>query len=343
MMRLLASFLAICCLALLVSPAAAQTLVGQIPVPPLFVTDLAVNPFTGTVYVTSSNPGELSVLDGRTRSVVDTIQLGFPQAQSVAVNFLENRVYVGVHDIGTGNSSVVVISGRSRRVLHTIYLSSGGGGLVSIAVDPLRNRVYVADANNWNLTIIDGRTNRILATVDLGIQPASVSVNTITNRIYVVGNSAEGQLLVINGRTGAVSQAIAVGQRLSQVAVDEANNHVFLLAPGNDLAGEPGTIYAVNGTTNSLITTIQGFDTGIAVDPLRNILWAVGSVPSDTGHPTGIVALIDARTNAILSTASIPDFGRIAVDPVTDTGYVLGVFGEVDVLSGRDVAQHHHE
>jgi hypothetical protein len=148
---------------------------------------------------------------------------------------------------------------------------------------------------------------------------------------------------MINGRTGALSQVTAVGQRLSQVAVDEANNHIFLLAPGNEFAGVPGTIYVVNGTTKSLITTMQGFDTGIAVDPFRNILWAVGSVTSETGSPSGIVALIDARRNVILSTASIPDSGRIAVDPVTDTGYVLGVFGEVDVLSGRGVAQHHHE
>jgi len=47
--------------------------------------------------------------------------------------------------------------------------------------------------------VIDGSTNLVIATIDVGSGPAAVGVNPKTNRVYVAQQG--GGVAVINGRT----------------------------------------------------------------------------------------------------------------------------------------------
>ncbi len=67
----------------------------------------AVNPVTGTVYVTNSGSGTVSVISGRTHRVTGTITTGVNGPYGVAVNPRTGTVYVTNIDGGT----VSVISG----------------------------------------------------------------------------------------------------------------------------------------------------------------------------------------------------------------------------------------
>ena len=61
------------------------------------------------------------------------------------------------------------------------------------------NKIYVANFNGNNVTIIDGSTDTVLKTVSgLGNQPDSVVANPVTNKIYVasrVNGTAAGDLM----------------------------------------------------------------------------------------------------------------------------------------------------
>jgi DNA-binding beta-propeller fold protein YncE len=329
-----ATKLAMCLLVFSAQLALAQSYVGQISVPIFFASDIAVNPLTDRVYVTSSNPATVSIYNGRTRALLSTILTGDAYAMSVAVNPTTHRVYVGTQlDPASQDCSVVVIDGRTNRIIDTIHLSSGGGGLVSIAVNPTTNRVYVADANNLAITVIDGATDRIVDIVGLGNQPKSVAVNHFTNRIYAVVNSPAGQLFEIDGRTNRLSEPIAINRQAAQLAIDVMNNRIFILASELPFADSPGAIFVVEGRRNRLIKVIPDFNTSIAVDPLTNRLWAVNLTAGDTGT----VSLINAKTSRVISNLSIGLglAGKIVVNPVTNTAYVLGELGKADVLSGR--------
>jgi YVTN family beta-propeller protein len=49
-------------------------------------------------------------------------------------------------------------------------------------VNPVTNKVYVANSGSNSVTVIDGATNDTL-TVDAGDGPYAVAVNTVTNKV----------------------------------------------------------------------------------------------------------------------------------------------------------------
>ena len=54
-----------------------------------------------------------------------------------------------------------------------------------MAVNPNTNRIYVANYGSNNVSVIDGASNTVVATVAVGSDPDGVAVNPNTNRIYV--------------------------------------------------------------------------------------------------------------------------------------------------------------
>ena len=75
-----------------------------------------------------------------------------------------------------------------------------GSGPEGIAVNPTTNRVYVANTSDSSVTVIDGATDTVLATVRTGSYCQAVAVNPTTNKIYVANNYAHS-VTVIDGAT----------------------------------------------------------------------------------------------------------------------------------------------
>ncbi|HKP99889.1 MAG TPA: hypothetical protein VJ735_06120 [Actinomycetes bacterium] len=59
-----------------------------------------------------------------------------------------------------------------------------------MAVNPKTNTVYVNSANENAVMVIDGRTNTVVATVDVDSLPQGVAVNTRTNAVYVANQDS---------------------------------------------------------------------------------------------------------------------------------------------------------
>ena len=54
----------------------------------------------------------------------------------------------------------------------------------AVAINPVTNKIYVANYNSGDVTVIDGATNTT-ATVTAGTHPWAVAVNPVTDKIYV--------------------------------------------------------------------------------------------------------------------------------------------------------------
>ncbi|MEX6702938.1 hypothetical protein ABS315_25640 [Peribacillus frigoritolerans] len=54
-------------------------------------------------------------------------------------------------------------------------------------MNPNTNRIYVANDFSNNVSVIDGATNTVIATVGVGGVPRGVVVNPNTNAIYLLG------------------------------------------------------------------------------------------------------------------------------------------------------------
>ncbi|HZT06529.1 MAG TPA: hypothetical protein VFC51_05825 [Chloroflexota bacterium] len=71
---------------------------------------------------------------------------------------------------------------------------------VGIAVNRVTNRIYVADENGADISVIDGSSNSVLPSIPLPGSPHYPAVNANTNRIYVdaVGDHQKCRELIAN-------------------------------------------------------------------------------------------------------------------------------------------------
>jgi YVTN family beta-propeller protein len=82
------------------------------------------------------------------------------------------------------------------------------------------NRVYVTNEGDDTVSVVDGATNTVSATIPVGVAPLGVAVSETFNRIYVV-NSADGTVSIIDGTTNTVIDTVAVGANPQFIGVLE--------------------------------------------------------------------------------------------------------------------------
>jgi YVTN family beta-propeller protein len=96
---------------------------------------------------------------------------------------------------------VAVIDGLTNVVITTF--SSLESQPIGLDVNPLTNRVYVANFMSNTIAVFDGGTFSPVSTVPTGAQPLGVGVNPSTNLIYV-SNQGSNSVSVIDGNTNTV-------------------------------------------------------------------------------------------------------------------------------------------
>src|SRR5687767_1708302 len=188
----------------LVRDASSGILIAAIPVAPRVV-QVAVNPHTNLIYAISST-GMLTVIDGLTDSVVATLAAG-PSGTAIGINTATSRIYVGTSagltvidgyvqtvaarlpgvyadpDIAVNETTnriyatsrqenlLRAVDGRTHAVVAALAVGDRPAG---VAVDPLSNRIYVANAGTPiagagdTVTVIDGDPQPIGASLSVG-------------------------------------------------------------------------------------------------------------------------------------------------------------------------------
>ena len=63
--------------------------------------------------------------------------------------------------------------------------------------------VYVANYYDNTISVIDGKTNRVTITIPVDTHPSAISVNPLTNIIYISSRAHE-LISVINGTTNTM-------------------------------------------------------------------------------------------------------------------------------------------
>jgi YVTN family beta-propeller protein len=73
----------------------------------------------------------------------------------------------------------------------------------AVAVNPSTNIAYVANRDSNTVSVIDGKTNRVIIDVHVGSRPSAISLNPSTNIAYVANND-DNTVSVIDGKTNRV-------------------------------------------------------------------------------------------------------------------------------------------
>ncbi|MGD0115689.1 MAG: YncE family protein [Dehalococcoidia bacterium] len=215
------------------------------------------------------------------------------------------------------------------RVVASIDLAPEARWPMAVAVDPTNNRIYVANYDTDNVSVIDGATNTVVATVPVGHGPSELAVNPATNRIYVVSTKSDNRIFVIDGATNTVATTITMDTQPRAVAVDPVTNRVYVTqsdALGKEIVVIDG---AANSATRPIVLDSPADD--IAVNPHTNRIYVVDGFVEGAADS---VSVVDGRTRRIV--AKVP-VGRmplwIVVNALTNRIYVATV-GGVSVIDG---------
>ncbi len=200
---------------------------------------------------------------------------------------------------------------------------AAGGNPAAVAVDPVANRIYVANMDSASVTVIDGASNAA-SKIAAGTNPSAIAVNPATKRVYVA-NQGSDTVTVIDGATGSTT-TVAVGSGPIALAVNPSTNRIYV-------ANRNGTdITVIDGASNavSAIHTGGTLAMAIAVNPVTDKVY-VANFSSNT------VSVVNGAAHALEATIAVPRGpGRVAVNPVTNKVYI-GSFtasGEITVLDG---------
>ena len=294
--------------------------------------NVATDPLTHMVYVTE--PNGLAVINGRTNKLVTTIRLPGHSPQETLTDRLRNaatdpltgRVYV----TDAIQHSVVVIAERTNKVVATIPV---GGRTYWIATNQVTGMVYVQDwrRSSTQVAVIDGRTNTVVARIpENGLYSLGITVNQLTNTVYVAGTSVGG-VLVINGRTNKIVAIVPGTGGDQRIAADPQANTIYADVPEAD---GPGYLQVINGRTKTVTATISSagqsiYPEGIATDPLTHFVYAANFGGND-------VIVIDGQTNQIVGFVPVgTNPNGVATDPSANRVYVTNLFAHsVSVLAG---------
>ena len=219
-------------------------------------TNVGVDSATDTIYVGNNGggPGTVSVINGATNTVTATLT-GFTSPSGVAVNPVTDTIYVtGSYD------QMWVINGATNAVTGP-FTPDACQYTSDEAVDPTTDTVYVPGQFCSAVSVINGATDAVTATVPVGSQPVAVDVDPATDTVYAT-NYGSNTVSVINGATNDVTATVAVGGEPWPVGVDSATDTIYV---GNY---NGNTVSVISGATNEVLTTLPvgGQPIGLAVD-----------------------------------------------------------------------------
>ncbi len=130
---------------------------------------LCYNPTNNKVFCANENGRSVSIIDGAANTVVATTALPcFPW--DCCYNPTTDKVYVV-----DAFSSVCVLDG-STFALDTVI--NPGNGPYGLCCNPVANRIYTANRTDNSVTVIDGASNTVMATIPVGPIPNRIVWNS---------------------------------------------------------------------------------------------------------------------------------------------------------------------
>jgi DNA-binding beta-propeller fold protein YncE len=289
---------------------------------------ISVDPVRNKIYVVAPDPTglifNLAVIDGSTNTVTSTIPLT-SGASYPAVDYLANRIYVtGCNgQVTPADCIVTVIDGNTDRVVTTIPISTTlGGGLTGITVNPLSGLVYVANADDNVIDVINGRKAKLVSSISLnGNSPSAIAMNPILNLLYVPYGT--NQTAVVDAWTKRIVTTTTFGTSTVGAAVNVVTGSVFV----TDQEFSGPSLTGVLSANGHLVTSVTVGDNsvGVDVDPFTDLAFVASPLLEK-------IDVIKGSNNTLQATVSGVQGQYVAVNPATRMVYASGQIG-VTVLS----------
>ena len=184
-----------------------------------------------------------------------------------------------------GGNTVTVIDGATNATTSVPV----GTAPQAVAVNPVTNKIYVANYHSGNVTVIDGATNATTA-VDAGSGPWAVAVNPVTGEIYVA-NYSSSNVTAINEAPRGWQGYVAAPQPLTENNSDSQPEFTLNVTDGHGNPITPLGVYWQIDTMQGSWSAAQAnggnnFSANVstALTPGSHVLYTY-PVKGDVGNP----------------------------------------------------------
>ncbi len=214
---------------------------------------LNVDEATGRIFL--SHATVVQVIDEKDGTLLGTIP-DTKGVHGIAIASDLNKAFIS----NGRDSSVTVIDLKTLAFITKVPVT--GQNPDAIIYDPYSHNVVAYNGRTANATVIDGKSNKVVATISLEGKPEN-SVSDGKGKVYV-NIEDKSQITVINSVTNKVEQTwpIAPGEEPSGLALDNINHRLFTVCSNN-------LMVVMDALTGKVITTLpigSGCD-GVAFDP----------------------------------------------------------------------------
>jgi len=193
---------------------------------------------------------------------------------------------------------------------------SVGNSPFGVVVNPTGTRVYVTNAGDTTVSVIDATSSppAAIATINVGPEPFGIAINPAGTRVYVSNNGAgtNNTVSVIDTGSNTVIATVTVGFGPAGLAVNPAGTRLYVV---NNPAS---TLSVIDTSNNSVITTVSlngsNAASGVVVNPSGTRVYVAGP----DAH---LVHVLDATSNTVIAEVGVP--GKVAGIALTPDGTKL--------------------
>jgi len=174
---------------------------------------------------------------------------------------------------------------------------------------------YITNMGSNTVSVIDIATNKVTATVNVGLDPLGVVVSPDSTKVYVANEG--GTVSVIDTATNTVTATVNVGNCPYGIAVSPDGTKVFVTSQSKVSVIDTST-YNVVGTVS-----VGDFPIGVAVSPDGKKVYV-----TNYDYYSKNISVIDTTTYNVVGTVNIGDFPiGVAVSPDGKKIYVTSIRG----------------
>jgi DNA-binding beta-propeller fold protein YncE len=215
----------------------------------------------GYVFAADRSHSAVNVIDPKLHKVVASASL---EMEPDIVRYVPatHEVWVTEEDPQKGQVEILTFSAGDKVLLsHTADVKvAGGGGPESLAVDPVRSRVYTNREDQKVTVAIDIPSRRIVAEWKNGTEGASSGLALDESQAWLfVGSGAGGVAVIDVAHNGRILGTLKVGKATDLIAYNPTIRHVYVPDPkqgtlaiiGVSAGGEPrllGTVETAKGS-----------------------------------------------------------------------------------------------
>lgn len=196
---------------------------------------------------------------------------------------LNNRVYA------TGNSSnMLFVTDDFTSANITV-----GNGPEDIVILSDGSRVFVSNSGDNTISVVDGITNKVIATINVGLNPDGMALTPDNSTLYVA-NFGEGTLSIINVASLTVTATIPIGDGPSGVVI-LPNGVTGYIGNFNDNTVIPITI---SGHVAGIVIPVGDGPSGLAAAPDSAHVYV-------TNFGDNTISVIETTGNTISATITV--------------------------------------